>query len=33
MNARLDLEAGTVTYSGYVNLGIAVATDDGLIVP
>jgi 2-oxoglutarate dehydrogenase E2 component (dihydrolipoamide succinyltransferase) len=33
VNARLDLEAGTVTYRGYVNLGIAVATDNGLIVP
>jgi pyruvate dehydrogenase E2 component (dihydrolipoyllysine-residue acetyltransferase) len=33
VNARLDLEAGTVTYRGYVNLGIAVATETGLIVP
>jgi pyruvate/2-oxoglutarate dehydrogenase complex dihydrolipoamide acyltransferase (E2) component len=33
VNARLDLEAGTATYRRYVNLGIAVAYDDGLIVP
>lgn len=31
MNARLDDEV--ITYRGYVNLGIAAATDRGLIVP
>ncbi len=33
VNASLDLEAGTATYRRYVNLGIAVAYEDGLIVP
>jgi pyruvate dehydrogenase E2 component (dihydrolipoamide acetyltransferase) len=33
INARLDLEAGTATYHGFVNLGIAVAYEEGLIVP
>jgi pyruvate dehydrogenase E2 component (dihydrolipoamide acetyltransferase) len=33
VNARLDLEAGTATFRRSVNLGIAVAYDDGLIVP
>ena len=33
VNARLDLEAGTATYKNYVNLGVAVAYEDGLIVP
>ncbi len=33
VNAKLDLEAGTATYRRYVNLGIAVAYEDGLIVP
>jgi pyruvate dehydrogenase E2 component (dihydrolipoamide acetyltransferase) len=33
VNARLDLEEGTATYRRYVNLGIAVAYEDGLIVP
>jgi 2-oxoglutarate dehydrogenase E2 component (dihydrolipoamide succinyltransferase) len=33
VNARLDLDAGTATYRRYVNLGIAVAYDEGLIVP
>jgi pyruvate dehydrogenase E2 component (dihydrolipoamide acetyltransferase) len=33
VNARLDLEAGTATFRKYVNLGIAVAYEDGLIVP
>jgi 2-oxoglutarate dehydrogenase E2 component (dihydrolipoamide succinyltransferase) len=33
LNARLDLEAGTVTYLPGVDLGIAVDTDQGLIVP
>jgi len=33
LNARFDLEAGTVTYLPGVNLGIAVDTEQGLIVP
>jgi pyruvate dehydrogenase E2 component (dihydrolipoamide acetyltransferase) len=33
VNARLDLEKGTATYRRYVNLGVAVAYEDGLIVP
>lgn len=33
VNAKLDLEAGTATYHGYVNLGVAVAYEEGLIVP
>jgi 2-oxoglutarate dehydrogenase E2 component (dihydrolipoamide succinyltransferase) len=33
VNAKLDLEAGTATYHRYVNLGVAVAYEDGLIVP
>ncbi|MGH2740249.1 MAG: 2-oxoglutarate dehydrogenase, E2 component, dihydrolipoamide succinyltransferase [Actinomycetota bacterium] len=33
VNARLDLEAGTITTRRYVNLGIAVSYEDGLIVP
>jgi 2-oxoglutarate dehydrogenase E2 component (dihydrolipoamide succinyltransferase) len=33
VNARLDIEAGTVTYPPGVNLGIAVDTPQGLIVP
>jgi pyruvate dehydrogenase E2 component (dihydrolipoamide acetyltransferase) len=33
VNASLDLEAGTATYRRYVNLGVAVAYEDGLIVP
>jgi pyruvate dehydrogenase E2 component (dihydrolipoamide acetyltransferase) len=33
VNARLDLEAGTATYRRHVNLGVAVAYEDGLIVP
>jgi pyruvate dehydrogenase E2 component (dihydrolipoamide acetyltransferase) len=33
VNARLDLEQGTATYRRYVNLGVAVAYEDGLIVP
>jgi 2-oxoglutarate dehydrogenase E2 component (dihydrolipoamide succinyltransferase) len=33
INARLDLGAGTVTYPPGVNLGIAVDTPQGLIVP
>jgi pyruvate dehydrogenase E2 component (dihydrolipoamide acetyltransferase) len=33
VNARLDLGAGTVSYPSGVNLGIAVDTAEGLIVP
>lgn len=33
INAVADWEAGTVTYRDYVNLGIAVDTEKGLIVP
>ena len=33
VNARLDLEAGTATYRNFVNLGVAVSYEDGLIVP
>ena len=33
LNARLDLEGGTVSYLPGVNLGIAVDTEQGLIVP
>jgi len=33
LNASLDLAAGTVTYHGEVNLGVAVDTDRGLLVP
>jgi 2-oxoglutarate dehydrogenase E2 component (dihydrolipoamide succinyltransferase) len=33
INARLDVEAGTVTHPPGVNLGIAVDTPQGLIVP
>ena len=33
LNARLDLEAGTVIHPTGVNLGIAVDTEEGLIVP
>jgi 2-oxoglutarate dehydrogenase E2 component (dihydrolipoamide succinyltransferase) len=33
VNAKLDLEAGTATYRNFVNLGVAVAYEDGLIVP
>lgn len=33
VNARLDLDAGTITTRRYVNLGIAVSYEDGLIVP
>ncbi len=33
LNALADWEAGTVTYHDYVNLGIAVDTEKGLIVP
>ncbi len=33
LNASIDSEEGTVTYHGSVNLGIAVDTPEGLIVP
>lgn len=33
VNARLNLAEGTATYHRYVNLGVAVAYDEGLIVP
>ena len=33
MNATADWDAGKVTYRDYVNLGIAVDTEKGLIVP
>jgi pyruvate dehydrogenase E2 component (dihydrolipoamide acetyltransferase) len=33
VNASLDMEAGTITYHGDVNLGVAVDTDRGLLVP
>jgi pyruvate dehydrogenase E2 component (dihydrolipoamide acetyltransferase) len=33
VNARLNLEEGTATYHNFVNLGVAVAYEDGLIVP
>jgi len=33
INATLDLEAEQVTYKDYVNLGVAVDTERGLVVP
>jgi pyruvate dehydrogenase E2 component (dihydrolipoamide acetyltransferase) len=33
LNASVDLEAAEITYKHYVNLGVAVDTDRGLIVP
>jgi len=33
LNASIDTEAGTVTYHDYVNLGLAVDTEQGLLVP
>ena len=33
LNAALDMASGTITYHGDVNLGIAVDTDRGLLVP
>jgi pyruvate dehydrogenase E2 component (dihydrolipoamide acetyltransferase) len=33
VNARLDLDVGTVTYPAAVHLGIAVDTEQGLVVP
>jgi pyruvate/2-oxoglutarate dehydrogenase complex dihydrolipoamide acyltransferase (E2) component len=33
INASIDMDAGEITYKDYVNVGIAVDTDNGLIVP
>ena len=33
INASVDLDAGTIVYKDYVNIGIAVDTDRGLVVP
>ncbi len=33
LNAELDLEAGTIIYKEYYNIGIAIDTPDGLVVP
>ena len=33
LNTSLDEEAGEIVYKDYYNIGIAVATDDGLMVP
>lgn len=33
LNASIDLEEGTVTYKDYYNIGIAIDTDRGLVVP
>ena len=33
INASIDMEAGEITYKDYVNVGIAVDTDNGLVVP
>ena len=33
LNASLDIAAGTVTYHGEINLGVAVDTERGLLVP
>ena len=33
LNASIDTDAGTVTYHGFINLGIAVDTERGLLVP
>lgn len=33
MNASIDMTAGTMTLHQQVNIGLAVATDDGLVVP
>jgi pyruvate dehydrogenase E2 component (dihydrolipoamide acetyltransferase) len=33
MNAEMDLENGNIIYKNYYNIGIAVSTPDGLVVP
>jgi pyruvate/2-oxoglutarate dehydrogenase complex dihydrolipoamide acyltransferase (E2) component len=33
INAAVDLDSGTIVYKEYVNIGIAVDTDRGLVVP
>jgi pyruvate dehydrogenase E2 component (dihydrolipoamide acetyltransferase) len=33
LNSEMDMENGKLIYKNYVNLGIAVDTDDGLLVP
>jgi pyruvate dehydrogenase E2 component (dihydrolipoamide acetyltransferase) len=33
LNSSIDLEAGTATYHNYINLGMAVDTEAGLLVP
>jgi pyruvate dehydrogenase E2 component (dihydrolipoamide acetyltransferase) len=33
MNSSMDLESGTATFHNYINLGMAVDTEGGLIVP
>lgn len=33
INASIDMDAGQITYKDYVNVGIAVDTDNGLVVP
>lgn len=33
INATVDMEAGEITYKDYVNIGIAVDSDRGLVVP
>lgn len=33
MNAVIDMDGETITYRDYVNIGIAVDTDNGLVVP
>jgi pyruvate dehydrogenase E2 component (dihydrolipoamide acetyltransferase) len=33
LNASVDMESNTITYKEYVNIGIAVDTDRGLVVP